>query len=393
MTQGIDSRFGINAFVLNRYSQQELNQPINAMKDLGVGFSREEFIWEWVEPEKGKFNWDFYDQSINALSSSNIGILGVLDYSAPWATSDSNQVNADKYLPNIADWQNYVGKVVDRYKGKVRYWQIWNEPNIAVFFKPEPNAEKYLELLKSAYEIIKQKDSNAQVVLAGTSGVDIGYLRNLKNLGAGNYFDILAVHPYSLDFLSPPEENFVNNMQNGELTSEEFGNKPIWLTEFGWPTDNKEGVNEDIQAKYLTRIYLLSYQFSNVKKLFWYDLRNDGDDKGNRENNFGLINKDYTKKKSYYAYKNLINILEGSQFENANKKGENGVYDFSFVKGDSKIRVVWKTNGLGTITFANNSSNIKVLDFIGNNITPSNNKDRSILVNISDSPVFVIEKK
>ncbi|MDD5731540.1 MAG: glycosyl hydrolase [Patescibacteria group bacterium] len=391
-TQGIDSRFGVNAFVLNRYEQSELSKPVNIMKDLGIGWSREEFIWRDIEPAKGDFQWKDYDEAISQFSSLNISILGVLDYSAPWATSDPNRTDADKYMPNIADWQNFVGRVVDRYKGQVHYWQIWNEPNVPVFFKPEPDAGKYLELLKSAHEIIKQKDPGAQVVLAGTSGVDVGYLEELNNLEAGNFFDVLAVHPYSFDFRSPPEEKFLKNMKDAQQLSEKFGGKPIWLTEFGWPTGNIEGVSEDIQAKYLARIYLISYQFPNVKKLFWYDLRNDGDNKNDRENNFGLINKDYTKKKSFLAYKNLINILEGSQFENANINGENGFYDFYFIKGGYKIRVVWKINGLDNLTLVDSSIDVKILDFVGADIT-SKKENGSVVVGISDSPVFIITNK
>jgi len=391
-TQGIDSRFGINAFVSGRYEQQELDKPISVMKDMGIGFSREEFVWGSIEPEKGFFKWSAYDKSTDMLSSSGISILGVLDYSAPWATEDPYRDGADKYMPNITDWQSYVGKVVDRYKSKVRYWQIWNEPNVATFFKPEPNASQYLEILKSAYEIIKKEDSSAQVVVAGTSGVDAGYLRELERLGAADYFDILAVHPYSFDFYSPPESGFLDDMKNAERLAEELGNKPIWLTEFGWPTDDKNGLNEDLQAKYLTRTYLLSYQFSDVKKLFWYDLRNDGNDKEDRENNFGLINKDYTKKESYYAYKNLISVLNGSQFISASINNENGFLNFYFIKGDSKIRVVWNVKKESTVILDDSLGNLKVLDLIGNGVIPQY-KNKSISINVSDSPIFIIEDK
>jgi hypothetical protein len=388
-TASLDSRFGVNAFVLNRYDWREWDKPISSMKELGVSWSREEFIWELIEPEKGAFEWNFYDQAINSLSSSKVNILGIIDYSAPWATEDPNRANADKYMPNIDDWKNYIGKIVDRYGSRVKYWQIWNEPNISVFFKPAPNASQYLELLQSAYEVIKQKDPNAQVLMAGTSGVDVGYLRELKNLGASSYFDILAVHPYSFDFISPPEGNFLTNMKNAQQLASEFGNKSIWLTEFGWPTNNTGIASEDLQAKYLSRIYLMSYQFPNVKKLFWYDFRNDGDDKNDRENNFGLINRDYTRKKSFYAYKNLISILEGSQLESVNTNGENGVYDYSFSKLNSKIRVIWKISGSSNFSINDNSKNIKVLDFVGSDITPKN-QESPTLVNISDFPIFII---
>lgn len=385
-TQGSDSRFGVGAFVLNRYGWREWDRPVGALKDLGASWSREEFIWELIEPERGSFEWEFYDAAMNSLASSGVNILGVLDYSAPWATEDPNREGADKYMPNIEDWSNYVKTVVNRYKNKVGYWQIWNEPNIAMFFKPAPDAGKYFLLLKSAYEVIKRADPNAQVVVAGTSGVDVGYLDQLSNLGAQNYFDVLAVHPYSLDFLSPPESGFLNNLRTIESVNKRLGNKSVWLTELGWPTHTNGGLDEDAQAQYLSRVYLLSYLSSDVQKLFWYDLRNDGDDALDRENNFGLVNRDYSKKQSYHAYQNLIRILGNGQFEKANKNGENGVYDLSFARGDTRIRAIWKAGGEDTITIDEN--NVRVVDFVGNQI--NNGAKSPGVVKISGSPIFII---
>lgn len=146
-----DSRFGVNAFVLNRYGWEEWNEPIKAIEELKVNWIREEFVWKQIEPKKGRFDWAFYDKAFERLTNSDINILGIIDYSAPWATEDPGRADADKYMPNISDWRDYVGRIVDRYGDKVKYWQIWNEPNLPIFFKPEPNSAKYLELLKKCF--------------------------------------------------------------------------------------------------------------------------------------------------------------------------------------------------------------------------------------------------
>lgn len=387
-SQEPDSRFGINAFVSNRYNWNEWSSPVNILKDMNISWSREEFVWNIIEPVKGKYNFEPYDRSMGYLKDANINVLGILDYSSNWASTCPTCENPDKYMPNMEEWRGYVGTVVDRYKGQVKYWQIWNEPNVPIFFKPQPDVAKYMDLLKNSYEVIKQKDKDAKVVLAGTSGVDMAYLRMLKDMGGAQYFDVLAVHPYSFDFRTPPEVSFMTNLRNAEKIAEEFNNKPIWLTEFGWPTDRGTGLSEDAQARYLIRTYVMSFSFPNVKKLFWYDFRNDGSNVDYHEHNFGIINQDYSKKKSYYAYSNLIRLLEYSQFEKINQEGQYGTYDFSFIKNGDRIRVIWKINGDDSINLDGMSGNIKVYDYLGGEIVFGQGQAKA--VTISGSPVFVV---
>jgi polysaccharide biosynthesis protein PslG len=386
-----DSRFGINTFVLNRYNWEEWDRPVSILKDLKVNWTREEFIWSQIEPQKGNFDWTFYDRAFGKLSESGINVLGIIDYSAPWATEDPSRADADKYMPNIQEWRTYVGKVVDRYGGKVKYWQIWNEPNIPTFFKPEPNTAQYMGLLKNASEVIRNKDGAAKVVLGGLSGVDVGYLQTLKTMDAGRYFDVLAVHPYRLDFKSPPESGGLErDLANIEKIAKEFGGKEVWLTEFGWPTDSAEGVSEDIQAKYLARTYLISLSFSNIKKVFWYDFRDDGNNSNFREDNFGLVERDYTPKKSFLAYKNLINLLEYSEIDKININGVNGIYDFSFNKNGATIRAIWKIDGQDAIDIDSQGKEITIYDILGNKILSDGGNDISQRVRISESPIFII---
>jgi len=393
-TSELDSRFGINAFVLNRYGWEEWHKPLALLRELKVSWTREEFVWSQIEPEEGNFNWDFYDKAFEQLANSDINILGILDYSAPWATENSNQENADKYMPNIDSWRIFIDKVVERYGRQVKYWQIWNEENIDTFFKPEPDIEKYLELLQNAYEIIKARDKDAKVVLGGTSGVDVEYLRKLKELGADQYFDILAVHPYRLDFETSPETNgLLKDLGLAEEIAEEFNNKPIWLTEFGWPTDSMEGVDEDMQAEYLVRSYLLSFTFPNIKKLFWYDFRDDGENKDWREHNFGLLKRDYIKKKSFYAYKNLINLLEHSYFDKSLSFGREGIYDLVFVRGNDEIRVLWRLDGVQQLALDTLLID-EVYNMVGEKIFPLERmlSTDPFIVTISSSPIFIIQK-
>src|SRR5690606_17114006 len=75
-----------------------------------------------------QWRWEPIDTAINRAEELGIEVLAILSYSAGWASSGSNSryVNREQY---DAAWANYVHRVVNRYKGKVDYWEIWNEPD------------------------------------------------------------------------------------------------------------------------------------------------------------------------------------------------------------------------------------------------------------------------
>lgn len=70
------------------------------------------------------------------------------------------------------------------------------------------------------------------------------------------------------------------------------------------------GWSESEQADYIPRIYL-SYLASegNVERIFIYDMHNDGQEPGEREHNFGLLNWDWSPKPSFYAYQQMTQEL------------------------------------------------------------------------------------
>ena len=357
ITKTLDSPFGINGFITTRFNGQDLARSAKTLKDLGIDWTREEFFWQGIEPEKDKFNFAFYDNAVSETKKSGLNILGLLDYGTGWASSSPDpEPGRDKYMPkNIEDWDSFVGHVVSRYKKDIKYWQIWNEPNIATFWKPEPSPNDYCRLLQASYKTIKSIDPDAKIVLGGTSGVDLPYLKKIIDCGANSYYDILAVHPYRPTFTMSPENNgYISDLDKIISFNKEFGwNKPIWITELGWPTDSREGVSEEKQAAYLIRAYLLALSRPEISKIFWYDFRDDGNDKTYREHNFGIITRDYDQKVSFNFLKSFIKVFDHSSFDSY--QVANDVYIFKFIRSNDtkELYFIWKSSGESKIAVSN----------------------------------------
>src|SRR5207302_6380065 len=78
----------------------------------------------------------------------------------------------------------------------IRYWQVWNEPNIS-FYWPQPFDDGYTALLKASHDAIKAVDPSAQIVAAGLPNDSWNALVHLYAAGARPYLDVAAIHPYT----------------------------------------------------------------------------------------------------------------------------------------------------------------------------------------------------
>jgi hypothetical protein len=166
----------------------------------------------------------------------------------------------------------------------IRYWQIWNEPNIE-FLNPGESGllrtQLYAKLLKAAGEEIRKLDPGAKIVAFNTaggcqylgSGVPpdgmwqklkyIGwrkFIRDVTDLVGPKSYDIIGTHPYTKP--KPPEGRVDKGIEMlGELFKEKKFTKPIWFTEVGFPLEyprNQQVRDERQQACFTTRLYAIS---------------------------------------------------------------------------------------------------------------------------------------
>jgi len=201
----------------------------------------------------------------------------------------------------------------------VHAYEVWNEPNTSGFWPSGPSAVEYTSLLAAAYPAVKQADPSATVVLGGLSKNDYDYLAGLYAAGAGSFFDVVAVHPYTgvadptwcwneggtakraKDAFCGIEEVRNTMVANGDSA------KPIWLTEFGWSTTTGPyGVSEAVQADFLTKaLNTVRSSYPYVRVAFWYNFRNNywsNNDPVDYEANLGLLRVDFSAKPAYTAF-------------------------------------------------------------------------------------------
>ncbi|MBC7262771.1 MAG: cellulase family glycosylhydrolase [Chloroflexi bacterium] len=281
--------FGINTFLEQEVEPEKVERSLRMIRDAGFHWIRQEFPWEDIEISgKGDFwdhkwnvsAWAKYDRIVELANQYGLEIIARLDNPPAWSRARGDEIGTRAPPDNFEDFGDFVYAVVSRYKGKIRYYQIWNEPNIyPEWGEQPPDPEGYVELLRIAYQRAKEADPNCVILCAGLAQTiehndrnmdDLMYLQRMYDAGAAPYFDIMGVMAYGLwtgptdRRVSPDRTNFARPqlirdimVRNGDA------HKPIWATEIGWnalPSDfpgvaNFGRVTLEKQAEYAVQAY------------------------------------------------------------------------------------------------------------------------------------------
>jgi Beta-galactosidase len=288
-------------------SRDKMEKSVALMKEAGIHFVRMDFYWADLEPQKGHFDFERYDGIVDLLKKNDIQVLALLHYNAAWEP----QWNTP---PDTALYVKYARTTVRHFKSRIKYWEIWNEPDSRIYWSPQDDMKTYTLLLKESYQALKEEDPTCKVVLGGLTEGGPFALRSIYRLGGGPFFDIVNIHP----FANPLAPNAIKQVRGIYLSTmkvmEQFGDgsKPIWFTEIGCPgvrTNSGpawwDGPNptEEEQARWVSAVYEEALRWKGVQKVFWAFFRDTDDHFKNGIDFFGLVRNDFSKKPSYEAYK------------------------------------------------------------------------------------------
>ena len=312
---------------------------LDLVKGANIGSVRDEVYWSEIEKEKGSFRFPpAYDNYLKAAQSRGVEVLLILDFSNPLYTGSDKRAPATE--AELQAFSRYCREVVARSSPLgVRHYEVWNEPNSSTFWRPQPNPEDYARLLETGYRACKAADPKAIVLGCSTAGVDLDFIGRVVRAGGVRFMDGVSFHPYCQPL--PPERRLLMDISKVRRLAPD---KPLWITEFGYPTHaGTAGVDEQTQANYLVRAFLLARSSPAVERLFWYDLQNDGEEPDEAEFNFGIIRMDKTPKPAYRALKTMAAAV--ADRAPAELRIEGGTYVLPFGEGDGQFLAVWREGG------------------------------------------------
>ena len=250
-----NTKVGVHTRLSDEVEEWKVQRTLALVREMGASWVVEYFPWAYIEPEKGRYDWQHSDMLIEHAQNQGLTVIARLGLVPAWARPDPDeQETTFTYLDaeHYADFAGFVAAFVARYQGTVEHVIIWNEPNLSFEWGYRPvDPQAYAELLRMVYPAAHAANPDV-VVLAGAlaptlepegsvAGLnDLLYLEKLYQAGVDPYFDALAAHAYGLVF--PPETSpspELLNFRRVELLREvmdQYGDeeKPIYVTESGW---------------------------------------------------------------------------------------------------------------------------------------------------------------
>jgi O-antigen ligase len=259
-TRGIESDFpaaqkiiGTNVALEQYASDAELQRAFDELKRLGVTHARQYFSWRDIEVTRGEYDWTKWDRLVDAARANGIQLVAVLHTAPAWSQREHERAMPGAPANDFAEYARFAGDFAKRYGDKIDYYQIWDEPNVEPNWgKRNADATEYAQMLIPASQAIRANDADAKILAAGLAMnlevhrphpnySEILFLRGLYEIGARNYFDMVAAKPYGM--WTGPEDRTVNsdtlNFSRLILLREEmrhYGDKqkPLWAVEMGW---------------------------------------------------------------------------------------------------------------------------------------------------------------
>jgi polysaccharide biosynthesis protein PslG len=264
---------------------------IKSAANLGVGWIKQQIDWNSVEYARGLYHWEELDRLI--AEAQKYGLKIMFSVARAPGFSRPEPVEEDGPPSDFTIFRDFMHALSLRYQGRVAAYELWNEPNLQREWRGfDLSADKFVELIKEGAAGVREGDPNA-IIISGAPAVtgiddkvnaidDRVYLREMVQAGVGDLVDAIGLHPYGA--ANPPDERaadathlragynthpsffFLDTIEDyHQILSDANIAKPLWVTEFGWPSIEKFGsvdtsgweyardVTEADQAAYLLR--------------------------------------------------------------------------------------------------------------------------------------------
>lgn len=223
--------------------------------------------WSDIEPVRGQWNFEALDKVVDLATRNGVSIVYTLGQTPPWASARPDEPASrgsgrGAEPKSVADWEAYVRAVATRYRGRIKAYEIWNEPRFRDLY-PWRNAGFYsgsaramVDLARVAYRTIKLVDPDAVVVSPAMDGEDqaIRKFELFAREGGGEWCDVIGWHFYSLTSTRPEDLAVHYRDVRRMLDRVGLSNKPVWNTETGVLVDHGKAVKPMDSRGILSRV-------------------------------------------------------------------------------------------------------------------------------------------
>jgi uncharacterized protein (TIGR03437 family) len=364
--------------------------------------AHQNFAWVTIEPSKGKFNFQFFDNYISTAQlrglvdpdTNTVNMAMTLAAGTPaWAVADKSTCSGNSCTAppdNIQDWKDFLTAVIQHYNGEtqphIKYYELWNEINIQLWWTGTD--AQMLALAEAAYPIIHLDAYSILLTpsVAGPAGTvtpvsQVNTMTKYLQAGGFKYADGGAFHGYpaAQSGINPfpfPEQDSTTGCKpfqgcHGSIVTiatqmravfdqNGLAGKPIFQTEGSW--GNMTITDPDTQVEWVARYNLLQAGLRstlNLQMAAWFTWGTPSFGWGD------LATESLEPTAAGIAYNQVFNWVAGASISQPCSGAANGTWTCTLTRtGGYVAQAVW--NAQGSIAYNPGAGYTQYRDLAGN---------------------------
>ncbi|MFA6291233.1 MAG: beta-galactosidase [Victivallales bacterium] len=384
-TEISSSRLGAGFECLDR-NMWDVNQAWPVLDELGIKWARVQTGWAKTEKQTGVYDFAWLDAIVDKLLERGVFPWLSISYGNPVYTKNMN-TSPEGISPNYQGcnefgvgfppihtdeerkgWQNYVRALVRHFRGRVTHYEVWNEADLLSFWKCQPKAADYVDLVRLTAKPLREEQPDAKLIGGaiawGMTVWSLKYLEDCMKAGMHELIDIITYHGYK----SVPERHSAQEIAAfTHIVNKYKPSLQYWQGEAGVqslvPSGGNSGalatmkLSEDIQARMLLRRTLLELH-NGCAMSSWFHMADFAHYAGDKRTyHYGLVRlEDGSPKPAYYALQTLCTLL-CDPLESANgrtaahmsilddtsdlRATKAATWHANFVRGDVPVHAWW----------------------------------------------------
>lgn len=360
--------------------------------------------WRGLQPQRDVWKFESLDQAIALSEKHNVDVILTLGQTPSWASArptepSANGLGFSAEPKNIADWEKYVRTVISRYRGRIKFYELWNEPyysdlrGYTTKGHFSGSVTQMIELAKITRNVINELDPHAKLISPScTGGESIGLdcTEAFLKAGGGKLVDVIGFHFYMLPERIPRIAKKIHTL----MRKYEVQSLPLWNTESGYLVNGTDKatatipnlgdpfdfvVTQDALPGYVLRAMLLS-AVSGISRYYHFSW--------DIPTMHLMWKKGIEPTPASTGYAQSVRWLRGTTI--VDMKIENGIASSGAISrtGHNGI-LVWSTNGTRKYTVPHSFNPVGYEKLSGSYVTLDSTK----IIEIDESPILIRQER
>jgi len=215
-----------------------IRKDFEFLKNSNIDLLRISFGWDAIEAEKDKYDWLFWDDFVKmAVEEYGITLVPYICYMPKWNSKGAaDTLFFWNYAPvEPGQFGEFTKALVNRYKKWIKTWELWNEPDIWVYW--QGTQEEFANMIKIGAQAVKEADPDAKVVLGGVAYSEEFVEKMFRDFDVSPFVDVVNMHNYYETWSNEPVEQIDDHiLKMGEVIEKYGNNQPLWMAEVGYST-------------------------------------------------------------------------------------------------------------------------------------------------------------